>query len=230
MRHELERPTRRRGFLGTLTALLATGISGGLSARLVAERLPASDGDIDTSDRWLLRLRGRHRQLFDMPDPEGGAGLLHVLNYLDTYNRAYQTKDAEINAVVTFYGRTVPLAMNDAMWAKYPFGRILNLTDGATAQPLARNMFAHPRAGDPFANGTFGASIEALRARGVTFILCNNALGVWAGRLGRAGLGSANAIRADLTANTLPGVTIVPGMTVAINKAQEKGLTYMRMG
>lgn len=230
MPHQLEQPTPRRGFLGTLAAALAAGMSGGLPARLAAAPLPAPDSDTDTSDRWLLGLKGRHRQLFDMPDPDGGLGLLHVMNYLDTYNRAYATKDSAINAVVTLYGRTIPLGMNDAMWAKYPFGRMLNVPDAATGRPLARNMFAHPQPGDAFANGRYGASVEALRARGVIFILCNNALGVWAGRLSKAGLGAAEAIRAELTANTVPGVTIVPGMTVAINRAQEKGLSYMRLG
>jgi intracellular sulfur oxidation DsrE/DsrF family protein len=230
MAHQLELPTPRRGFLGTLAAALAAGVSGGLPARLAAAPLAAPGGDIDTGDRWLLGLKGRHRQLFDMPDHEAGVGLLHVMNYLDTYNRAYATKDTDVNAVVTLYGRTIPLGMNDAMWAKYPFGRMLNLTDAATGRPLARNMFAHPQPGDSFANGMFGASVDTLRTRGVTFILCNNALGVWAGRLSKSGLGAADAIRADLTANTLPGVVIVPGMTVAINKAQEKGLTYMRLG
>jgi intracellular sulfur oxidation DsrE/DsrF family protein len=230
MRHQLEMPTPRRGFLGTLAAALAAGVSGGLPARLAAAPLAVPGGEIDTADRWLLGLKGRHRQLFDMPDPEAGLGLLHVMNYIDTYNRAYATKDRDVNAVVTLYGRTIPLGMNDAMWAKYPFGRMLSLTDAATGQPLARNMFAHPQPGDAFANGSFGASIEALRGRGVTFILCNNALGVWSGRLARAGLGAADVIRAELTANTVPGVTIVPGMTVAINRAQEKGITYMRLG
>lgn len=226
MAHEFERPTPRRGFLGTLAATLAAGLSGGLPARLAA----AQQGEIDTSDRWLLGLRGRHRQLFDMPDHEDGAGLLHVMNYMDTYNRAYATKDHDVNAVVALYGRTVPLAMNDAMWAKYPFGSMLGVKDAANGQALARNMFAHPRPGDTFARGASGASVEALRTRGVTFILCNNALGVWAGRLSRSGLGTTDAIRAELTANTLAGVTIVPGMTVAINRAQEKGVTYMRLG
>ena len=226
MAHQFERPTPRRGFLGTLAATLAAGMSGALPARLAG----AEQGEIDTSDRWLLGLKGRHRQLFDMPDHEEGAGLLHVLNYMDTYNRAYATKDRDVNAVVALYGRTIPLGMNDAMWAKYPFGSMLGVKDAATGQPLARNMFAHPRPGDNFARGTSGASVEALQRRGATFILCNNALGVWAGRLSRSGLGATDTIRAELTANTLTGVTIVPGMTVAINRAQEKGLTYMRLG
>lgn len=40
-------------------------------------------------------------------------------------------------------------------------------------------------------------------------------------------MGPAAAIRNELEANMLPGIIIVPAMVVAINRAQDRGFTYM---
>jgi intracellular sulfur oxidation DsrE/DsrF family protein len=42
------------------------------------------------------------------------------------------------------------------------------------------------------------------------------------------GKGKAQDIEKDLRANVLPGVTIVPAMVIAIEKAQEAGIRYNR--
>ena len=72
------------------------------------------------------------------------------------------------------------------------------------------------------------ASIESLQKRGATFILCNNALTIFAGLVAKKrGLDPA-AVYEDLKANILPGVILVPGMVVAVEQAQRAGVTYHR--
>jgi hypothetical protein len=63
---------------------------------------------------------------------------------------------------------------------------------------------------------------------GHQFILCANALGIWCLELEARGKGTAQEIDKELRANLLPGVTIVPAMVIAIDKAQEAGLKYNR--
>jgi intracellular sulfur oxidation DsrE/DsrF family protein len=70
--------------------------------------------------------------------------------------------------------------------------------------------------------------IESLQKMGAKFILCNNALGLWGLELEARGKGKAADIDKDLRANVLPGVTIVPAMVIAIEKAQEAGIRYNR--
>jgi intracellular sulfur oxidation DsrE/DsrF family protein len=72
------------------------------------------------------------------------------------------------------------------------------------------------------------ASIESLQQRGATFIICNNALSIFAGLVAKAQGLDAQAVYADMKANILPGVTLVPGMVIAIDKAQQAGLSYHR--
>jgi intracellular sulfur oxidation DsrE/DsrF family protein len=102
------------------------------------------------------------------------------------------------------------------------------VTDPATKLPTTRNLFAHPQAADAATGLPADAGIVELQRRGVLFIMCNNALTFWVGRLASAGGGAPKDIRADLLTHLLPGVVIVPAMVVAINKAQARGLTYFK--
>jgi intracellular sulfur oxidation DsrE/DsrF family protein len=158
-------------------------------------------------DRWLAGLTGKHRQFFDAPAPAGGIPLVHVMNYYDTYNKAYGVKDSDIDAVLTFYGSTTLYGINDAAWAKYKIGEFLETKD---------------------ASGQFATSIETLQKRGATMILCNNALTIFSGMLAqRRGL-DAKVVYDDLKANILPGVELIPGMVVAVEQAHKAGLAYHR--
>jgi len=177
-------------------------------------------------DEWLTRLDGKHRQFFDSPAPAGGIALVHILNYYDTYNKAYQVPDKDIDAVGTFYGATTFYGLNDAMWDKYRLGEFLETTNPATGKPATAN----PWRTNPSIIGMSlpQASIESLQKRGATFILCNNALSIFSGLLAKArGLDPA-AVYADMRANILPGVYLVPGMVVAVEQAHAKGLAYHR--
>ena len=225
MSDPLFHPTHRRGFLGRVVGAATLSLTSWKPARLLAEAT-IDDPRPDTEDRWLDRLKGKHRQLFDMPAPNNGIPQLHIRNYLNAWRDSYRVADKDVNAVGTFYGTSTVLAFDDAMWAKYKLGALVKAND-ADGAPLTRNMFAHPQAGDPFALGAFDSSIEALQARGVVFLLCNNALNFWSARIAKDAGVKPEDVRTELLAHALPGVVLVPAMVVAINKAQERGLSYV---
>ena len=229
--------TSRRGFLGrVLGAAAAAGLP--VAAAGVAEAQPSADG-------WIAEVKGTHRCLFDFPQHKGGAPLLHILNYLNTYKEAYKAAPGTAGAVGTFYSignqSSISLAFNDATWAKYGLGEYLGLKDKA-GKPYSRNVFYRPMADDagiliqafqtpniPEVAGVVPAlGIESLQKMGTKFLLCANALGVWCLELQARGKGKAPDIEKDLRANVLPGVTIVPAMVIAIEKAQAAGIRYNR--
>lgn len=205
--------THRRGFLGRAAALVAGAMA---TPKLLDAAVPAED-------EWLNRITGTHRQLFDMPAEGGGVPMLHVLNYLNTYNSAYNVKDSDISAIGTFYGGITLFGLNDAMWAKYRLGEFLNIKNAsgqpATANPWRTEVHA-------FGMTLAPASIEALQKRGVIFLLCNNALGLFIGEVAKARSVERAAVDTDFRANILPGVTLVPAMVIAIEKAQSAGISY----
>ena len=177
-------------------------------------------------DNWLKGLTGKHRQFFDSPAPGGGVALNYILNYYDTLNRDYGVKDAAIDAVGTFYGSATLFGVNDAMWAKYKLGEILEANDPATGKPATSNPWrTSPNIrGMPLPQ----ASVESLQRRGATFIMCNNALRFFAGSVAKARGLQTDSVYADLKANILPGVELIPAMVVAIGQAHAAGLSYHR--
>jgi intracellular sulfur oxidation DsrE/DsrF family protein len=227
----------RRGFLGGILAAAAGSLPFGSAGRAAAQGADA--------DGWIKEVKGAHRCLFDFPQHKNGFPQLHILNYLNTYHEAYKTGPGQVGAVGTFYSvgtqSSIPLAFNDAMWAKYKLGEYLGLKD-ASGKPYTHNVFNRPTKEDlhlllaaaqlpnipALADAMPALGIESLQKMGTKFLLCNNALGAWVLELEARGQGKAADIDKELRANVLPGVTIVPAMVIAIEKAQEAGIKYNR--
>jgi intracellular sulfur oxidation DsrE/DsrF family protein len=232
-----EHTTHRRNFLGRMLGAAAVASFSFSGARAAAEE--------SAPDEWIKEVKGTHRCLFDFPQHKNGFPLLHILNYLNTYSAAYKTEPGQVGAVGTFYSAgnqaSIPLAFNDAIWAKYKLGEYLNLED-ADGKVYTRNVFNRPTTKDlhllmhvidspmipALADAMPAIGIESLQKMGAKFILCANALGIWCLELEARGKGKTADIDKELRANLLPGVTIVPAMVIAIEKAQEAGIRYNR--
>jgi intracellular sulfur oxidation DsrE/DsrF family protein len=226
----------RRRFLGQLLGAAAV-------ANLSMVGLGAAQES--SADAWIKEVKGSHRCLFDFPQHKGGVPQLHILNYLNTYATAYKTGAGEVGAVGTFYGvgtqASIPLAFNDAIWTTYELGVYTGLKD-ADGKHYTRNVFNRPTPRDlhllmqaygtpmipALADAIPALGIENLQKMGAKFVLCANALGIWCLELEARGKGKAQDIERELRANVLPGVTIVPAMVIAIEKAQEAGIKYNR--
>jgi intracellular sulfur oxidation DsrE/DsrF family protein len=229
-------PHDRRAFLGRAAATAAAAAGLGVApASLLAAAAPAPPaGAAKPDDAWLDGLKGKHRQIFDMPQPAGGLPMIHVRNFLDTYKSAYGLGYPDVNAVVGLYGFTVPLALTDELWEKYELGKAISQVDDETKAPAVRNVFWKPR-GDaqtiPVAGGPIvpprDTAMTELQKRGALYIVCNNAMNFWAGRIAGASGQTPAAVRAEMDAHLVPGVVVVPAMVIAISKAQERGLSYM---
>jgi intracellular sulfur oxidation DsrE/DsrF family protein len=213
------------------------------TAPLIAAR--AADAQQANPDAWINGVKGQHRTLFDFPQHKNGVPLLHVLNYLSTYQAAYKSAPGTVGAVGTFYGigpqSSIALAFNDAIWSKYAIGEYLGLKDAA-GKPYTKNWFNKPTANElhllmqamgtptiPFFGGALpGLGIESLQKMGTTFLICENALAGWCQELEVRGKGKAADLEKELHANLLPGVVAVPAMVIAIEKAQAAGIRYNR--
>jgi intracellular sulfur oxidation DsrE/DsrF family protein len=234
--------TGRRGFLGRIFGTAAAvSLPMAEVARAQTKTAPAGSGP----DAWISRVKGTHRTLFDFPQHKNGFPLVHILNYLNTYQEAYKSAPGSVGAVGTFYAlgpqASIPLAFNDAMWAKYALGDYTGLKDAA-GKPYTRNVFNRPTKDDvhlltqflqtpnipAFAGFMEPLGIESLQKMGTTFLLCNNALDGWCLELEARGKGKTADIEKDLKANMLPGVVLVPAMVIAIEKAQTAGIRYNR--
>jgi intracellular sulfur oxidation DsrE/DsrF family protein len=204
--------TPRRGFLGKLL--------GSMAGLAVAPSMLRGSPTESPDESWLKGLNGKHKQILDVATTRGGTPLARTANFLDAYAEAYGSKDSDVNAIVGVHSGALTMALNDAMWAKYELGKRANELDPRTQTPHTRN---------PFASGS-PTSVARLQERGVRFIACGKAIRRLAGELATASGAPAEQVRAELLANLLPGVTEVPALIVAVNRAQEAGLTYIALG
>ena len=219
----------RRKFLGKM-------LGAATAASLPLAKMSTAAAQEGGHDEWLNGITGNHKCLFDFPAHKRGSGLVHIYNHISTYQAAYGAEISDISTVGTLYSvggdSSIPMAFTDDMWAKYKFGEYLSLDDPQTGKPAVRNLFYKTMDGDELPRvGTIGpfpdASISALQANmGTTFLLCNNAAIALGMDLDRLGFGAAADITAELKANAMPDIHLVPAMVIAIEKAQSAGISY----
>jgi intracellular sulfur oxidation DsrE/DsrF family protein len=221
--------THRRGFLGRIAAGAAAVGLGGLIAPVAAAAQPrrAAASASPEFEGWLNKITGRHKMIFDIPEPNSGFGFAWARVFLNTTNETYGTSDADNSVVIVLRHNGIPFGMQSAMWSKYKFGESFKINDGATSAPAVRNPFAQVKAGElPIA----GMAVDELLAKGVLVGVCNVALtifsGIFASKMGM----QADAIKKDWVANLYPGVTVVPSGVIAVNRTQEKGCAYCFAG
>jgi hypothetical protein len=221
--------SNRRSFLSKLAAgAVAVGATTLIDQnRLVGgpvRELPPSG---DTSfDAWLGKIKGSHKQVFDSMASDGGMPLAWTRVFLMT-NKAVGVAEGDCTAVLVLRHESIPLAMEDRLWAKYKFGEVFKITDGATKAPGVHNMFWKPKPGTlPLP----GMSVNELLDSGALIGVCDMALTVYSSIVsGQMGM-NAEECKKDWVSGILPGIQIVPSGVLAINRAQERGCTYCWAG
>ena len=123
--------THRRKFLGMVaTGAAAIGVAA-LSRPLgLAAAMKNSPGSTDLAgfDSWLGQIKGAHKQVFDSPDPKGGMPLAWTRVFLMT-NSSVGVPTGDACAVLILRHDSIPLAMPDAMWAKYSLGEVFKIDE-----------------------------------------------------------------------------------------------------
>ncbi len=211
--------THRRGFLTRLAG--AAGLAAIAPARLFAQ--PAASADDPALEAWFNRIRGTHRIVFDAPAANGGMPAIWPRVYMDTMNATYGTTAADDTAVVIFRHEGAPVALDDAMWAKYGFGAQLNVDEHG--KPATRNVYA-----DITNLPLTGIGVKPLLEAGVLIGVCNVALTMLGMAIAGKTGGNADAIHKELVAHVIPGVQLVPSGVMAVGRAQEKGCNYCFAG
>jgi intracellular sulfur oxidation DsrE/DsrF family protein len=217
-------PTHRRGFLGTLATAAAAGLAGLTPLRLEAQPRRMSKAGMDANfETWLNKITGKHKMLFDAPEVNGGMAVVWPRVWLNGNNENYGTKDTDNSAVIVMRHSAIPMAMQDALWAKYHLGEVFNIKNGdapATANGFAKQLpLPLP-----------GTGVEALLASGAQIGVCNVALTVFSGMVAQKMNMDAAAVKADWVAGLIPGVQVVPSGVLAVARAQEKGCVYCFAG
>lgn len=219
---DLKLSTHRRGFLGRAAATAAAiGLGNVVPASFTAAAAAPAEGDPALA-AWLDKLKGKHRQVYDVPEPNHGAAFAWSRVFYMTNNET-GVPDSDVSVMVVLRHNAIPLALADGAWAKYKLGAVFNITDAKTSAPSVRNMFYKPAPGElPLP----GMSIDELVASGVIFGACNMAIKFYSALVAKKTSMNADEVRRDWLAAVLPGILVVPSGVWAVNRAQERGCSY----
>ncbi|MEW6511097.1 MAG: hypothetical protein AB1428_09090 [Bacteroidota bacterium] len=219
---------QRRDFLGTLLASTTIGLAG-LSAPINlagAQEKPAAMSGSSDFETWLGKIKGKHRQVFDSPDPHGGLPLAWARVFLMT-NKMVGVPDDDVSAVIVLRHDSIPLAMEDKLWKKYNFGKMFGAKDMMTNAILKRNVFWKPKEGSlPVP----GMGVDELLNSGVLIGACDMALTVYSKMTAEKMKLNPDEVKKEWVAGVFPGIQLVPSGVLAINRAQEHGCTYCYAG
>ena len=224
-----ENLSNRRNFLGRIaTGAAAFGAATLIDPiRLAAEAAKTmSPADEKSLQSWYGKLRGKHRQVFDCMMADGGMPLAWARVFLMT-NKAVGVKGDDYSAVLILRHESIPLAMEDRLWAKYKFGQTFKINDAKMSTPATRNLFWQPKQGElPLP----GMAVNELLDSGVLVGVCDMAITVYSKMAaGQMEMG-AEECKKDWLAGVLPGIQVVPSGVLAVNRAQEHGCTYCWAG
>ena len=141
----MSQTTHRRGFLGRMIgAAAALGLP-------ITEISIHCGGAAGRPDDWINEVKGTHRCLFDFPQHKNGFAAAahpelpqHLHGGVQDRRRDRWAPSARSTAWAA--RSSIPLAFNDAMWAKYGLGEYTGLKD-ASGKAYTRNVFNRPTQG-----------------------------------------------------------------------------------
>ena len=213
----------RRGFLGSVAASAAAAGLSAIGATASTAEAATADGDFN---KWLAGISGKHRQVYDMPEPNDGMGFIWTWVLQLTGPQGYGVAEKDIGVVVVLRHNAIPYAFTDGVWAKYKLGEQFKINDPITKTAAVANPFYHIKSPDLPPD----AAVEKLLAKDVKFGVCNMAITHYSGVVAKQMGLNADEVKKDWTAAVIPGVQIVPSGVLAVNGAQSKGCAYCFAG
>jgi intracellular sulfur oxidation DsrE/DsrF family protein len=221
----LQSVLQRRSFVTRLSGVAAFGGAGLLQPQstFAGQWQPQRHNQ----DDWLDRLEGKHRMVFDATTPEGfGYALLFAGNYYIANADGYGLNDADLAVVIVARHHATPFAFNDAIWRKYgkPLSRMANFVDPRTKAAPTSNLYNLPL---DLKLPNRGGTIDALIKRGVQFAVCQMATRQLVDSFAEAVGGTGEDVFKELSANLVGNSRLVPAGIVAVNRAQERGYTFV---
>jgi len=178
-------------------------------------------------DDWLEEIPGKHRYMFDTTMPEAlNLALQFGNNYYTTNQQAYGLQDADIAVLFVVRHKSTSFGYNDAMWAKYGqyFLTQSGFSDPALDNPPKINVFL---SGKPTASFGNAGRLNDLLKRGLHLAVCATSSRNIAGAIARGTGGDADKIFEEMGANLVANARRVPAGITAVNRAQERGYSFV---
>lgn len=219
----------RRWFLARLGAGAGVvGVASMAGARAVPAQAAATDAPWrparHAEDDWYDKIPGVHRFLFDTSSADGmGWAMQFASNYYNANQQSYGLKDSDLAVVIVARHKSTSFAYSDAIWAKY--GKQLSeqseYVDPKTKEAPKINIYGP--AGETLQAG----KMDALIKKGAQFAVCSTSTRGIATRIAKVNGLEIDAVIKEITSNLIGNAHMVPAGILAVNRAQERGYSFI---
>ncbi len=226
--NETKASIARRLFLGKLglgAGVVGAAVAGSSAAMAQVAGNTSWKPARHEQDDWMEQIPGQHRFIFDTNLPDAmGMAVQFASNYYRVNRDAYGLQDSDLAVIIVARHRSTEFGYNDAMWAKYgkQFSEHAMFSDPAIKEPPKINMYMTEGLDVNQAGG-----MADLIKSGVHLAVCGTASRGLAGRIARATGSDADKILEEMVANLVPNAHLVPAGIVAVNRAQERGYSFV---
>ena len=205
----------RRSFLTRFNAgaaaIAALAVGGVAMAQVKSAPATRFEPTRHDKDDWMDQIPGKHRLVIDTTTPDGFRdGLLFASNFMLANRNDYGLQNQDLAVIVVARHLSTAYGYNNDIWAKYG----ASLADAQAKEPPKTNPSA--------------ASLASLSNQGVQFAVCAMATSRLAGVIARAVGGNAEAVNIELIANLVSNGRMVSAGIIAVNRAQERGYSFVR--
>jgi intracellular sulfur oxidation DsrE/DsrF family protein len=179
-------------------------------------------------DDWMDKVPGKHRFIFDTTTAAGfGGAILFANNYFIANQNTYGLQNSDLAVIIVARHQSTAFAFNDTIWEKYgtAITAQTRLNDPKTQQPPKNNLYNASGYGATLEN--LGVTLDSLLKRGVHLAVCQMASRAIAGSIARATGGDTDSVYSELVANVMSNSHMVPAGIVAVNRAQERGYSFV---
>jgi len=234
--------TSRRDFLGHLATTAAVLAAAGCATQanaasaIAATAAPAPKPAAAPrprltpaawDDSWTSRITGAHKAVFDCAKIQDGEGVGHPFGYMQGVHDALGVSFDQVHTVLVIRHEAIPLALNDAMWAKYELGKNNKVKDGK--HWAERNPSLNPSPGRSARPGDEpDYTLSWLARHNHTLLGCNRALVGCSYEIADRTKADQAAIYQELAANLVPGLILQPNGIYATIRAQEAGCEFFK--
>ena len=225
--NELQSSMARRLFLARLGA--GAGVVG---ASVISSTTAEAQGAADapwrparhTQDDWYDKIPGVHRFIFDTSTAESmGWALQFATNYYTANQDVYGLKESDLAVVIVARHKATSFAYNDAIWAKYgkQISEQAEFLDPKTKEPPKINVYG------PAGETQQAGKMDALIKKGVQFAVCSMSTRGIATRIAKANGLEVDSVVKEITSNLIGNSHMVPAGILAVNRAQERGYSFI---
>jgi intracellular sulfur oxidation DsrE/DsrF family protein len=177
-----------------------------------------------SQDDWYDKIPGVHRFLLDTSTAESmGWSLQFATNYFTANQEVYGLKESDLAVIIVARHKSTSFAYNDTIWGKY--GKQLTeqaeYTDPKTKDAPKINVYG------PAGETAQAGRMDALIKKGVQFAVCSMSTRGISGRIAKANGLETDSVFKEITANLIGNAHMVPAGVLAVNRAQERGYSFI---